>query len=158
MGKVACDALWVRQGRGCCDACLLADTHGLVAPAGSVEALRSRIEAVETDLLAKRVLDNTEIAKQMRKYERQIELLQAQVGELTERLAAAEPGLRHALLLEVMTEVRTVVRELPERVAILEKALPYIEAKIGLRRKAEKFKVVAPQKALPPAPPPPPKG
>ena len=151
--KAACDVLWLQGGRGCCDACLLADTHGLVAPAGSIEALRVRLEQVEAELLAKRVLDNTEIARAMRKYERQIELLQSQVAELLETTRAAEPGERSMLMVSVMTEVRQVVRDLPERVTILEKALPYLEAKLGLRRKPEKFKVTKEQKALPPAPP-----
>ena len=71
--------------------------------------------------------------------------LRARLDRKREELTAAQ---KQAMLAATMEHVREVVTDLPERLGIIERALPEIERKIGLKRRSKEFQV---PRALPPA-------
>ena len=141
----ACDVVIRERGEGCCERCFQADTHGLLAGEEEKSEHRQELDNL-TRLAAQAVIARGEHAREIRR-------LQADVGRLTEEVALlrgdqerADEGEKKRLLAEVIAEVRVLVRDLPERVKIVELCIEGIERKLGLTRKK------APQKAIGPGP------
>jgi hypothetical protein len=162
MSMFGCDARIRETGQPCCDRCLPEDTHGLLPEHGDVQIRREIANLIR--VTAEQVIARTEHARAIRELRADVADLIGQVAglraELTEavrsinaRLAVAEPEVRHGLLVDVMTEVRQVVRDLPERLDEVEDCVVGIETHLKLRRKPK----TARPKALPPGPLPPPR-
>jgi hypothetical protein len=159
-----CNEHITKHGAGCCSGCFLEDTHGLLRSLSSAPAeLGERLTEVEvqtarmTSLLASFVISRTEHARAIRRLLAQsdgqiesIAKLEAAVEHLSAGLAAALgriAELERASSHGERSKVRMEVGELDERVVIIERALPEIEAKVGLRRRPQSF---TRHKALPP--------
>lgn len=136
-----CDEHIKEHGQGCCGACFIRDTHGLLDKFKVIDVAEQQqdIENLHR-LVAQMVIARSEHAKTIRGLMADMEAVVEQINLLRGKQERADEAEKRHLLTEVMTEVRAVVRELPERLAIVEKALPEIERRVGLRRKEAAFK------------------
>lgn len=159
-----CNAGIRETGRECCPLCLTQDTHHLFEPQ-NIGALKQEMHSY-TQHAAATIIWRTEVGRELGKLIAHCASLDESLATLqaaNERLVDEMAGLRsrmnqkreeltavqkQSMLAATMEHVRGVVAELPERLAIIERALPEIERKIGLKRRSKEFQV---QKALPPA-------
>ena len=122
-----CDAQLQRSQEPCCDACLTRDSHGL-------------LEHVDASL-------ELRIAEELRALELRVLSLEQTLSTLEQALERVPPTERRALLVEVLSEVREAVRDLPERLEAHQAWLTAIEdvlvRKLGIRKRP-------PPKPLPP--------
>ncbi len=159
----ACNDGIRETGRECCPLCLLKDTHHILEPQNA-GALIEEMHGY-TRHAAATILWRHDVGVELGKIIRRCEYLEESVNALqadNERLRDEMTGLRsrmnakreelsaalkQSMLAAALAEVSKVVLDLPERLGIIERALPEIERKVGLRRRAKEFEV---PKALPP--------
>lgn len=151
-----CDE-WIREtGHGCCDACFVNDTHGLLR-AGPVSEHAQEISNL-TRLAAQMVLARHEHASAIRmlindvgRLIEETALLRGRVAELELREERVDERTKRNLMLEAMHEVRVWVRGLPERVAELEDCVVGLERHLKLRRRpvAQRPKALGPGPVTP---------
>jgi chromosome segregation ATPase len=160
----ACNDGIRETGRECCPLCLTQDTHHMLEPQNSAALVKEMHEY--TRHAAATIIWRTEVGKELGRLVARCEYLEESVNSLqaaNERLVDEMAGLRgrmnqkreeltaavkQSMLAATLAEVAKTVLDLPERLAIIERALPEIERKIGLKRRAKEFQV---QKALPAA-------
>lgn len=105
----ACNEQIREHGTACCEACLPRDTHSLLA-----------------------AYDARDVVAELRQ---EVERLRADVAAVRERQETIDEEAKRALLVEVVSEVRAVVLNLPERIGTLERCLTDVETHLKLRRK-----------------------
>lgn len=138
-----CDRTIRETGSGCCSDCFISDTHGLLDQFRPIDVAELAQEVTNlTRLLAQMVIARTEHAKAIRSLRADMAatiqenaLLRGRVSELEQIEETADIVDKRLLLAEVLSEVRTLVEALPERVKELEDVAVAIEAKLGLVRK-----------------------
>lgn len=140
---VDCDATIKEKGLGCCPDCFTNDTHGLLEPFKiyDVADLAQDIQNL-TRLMAQMVIARGEHAKAIRSLRADMAatieenaLLRGRVQQLEAREEMVDERTKRNLVVAALTEVRSVVRDLPERVRELEDVARALEAHLKLKRK-----------------------
>ncbi len=136
-----CDVLIRETGKGCCPECFEQDTHGLLDKFKVIDVADHAQDTSNLNrLAAQTVIGFSEHAKAIRHLRADVDTMIEQLARIEGMLERAEPGEKRKLMREVMIEVRGVVQDLPERMGQIERALPELEAHVGLRRKEGKWK------------------
>lgn len=138
-----CDVHIREHGVGCCPACFTDDTHGLLDQFRPIDVaeLAQEIQNL-TRLMAQMVIARTEHAKAIRSLRaesaaaiQENAFLRGRVQELEHREEMADERTKRNLIVAALTDVRTIVRNLPERVTELEHVAEALEAHLKLVRK-----------------------
>ena len=95
------------------------------------------------------VIHRTEINKAVHTLARRIEALEQGLLAQEAEEDHMRPQVRHEIMVEVMTVVRQVVLDLPERLDLLEQCLAEIEGRLKLRRKPQLRALPAPMEEAP---------
>ena len=131
-----CDVVIRTEGRGCCEQCFETDPHGLLDQFKVIDVADQQREIDNhTRLLAQTVIARGEHATAIRQLQAQVGTMAQAIAVLEAKLERQDEGEKRRLMVEVMTEVRSVVRALPERVQEVEECIVALERKLKLVRR-----------------------
>ena len=138
-----CDAHIREHGQGCCTECFEHDTHGLLDKFKVIDVsdLAQEVQNLQR-LMAQMVIARSEHAKVIRQLMadttglvQENAILRGTINELVRREEMVDERTKRNLITAALQEVRTIVRNLPERVQELEDVAAGLERHLKLVRK-----------------------